>query len=760
MIFFASASANQNDLVEKEAREAGAQDIHVSSSGVEFSADLQTAYRFCMWTRSATRVLVLVHRYDKLESTDDLYDHSLTLPWENWINPDTTFAITETVSDCRWIRNSHFASLRLKDAIVERIRGAFNGERPNVDRDNPDIVFHLHVNRNLVSWYVDFGGRTLPRRGYRSSQTQAVMSEFMAASLLYRSDWYRQLRASFEDQTVPAPVMLDPFCGSGTICIEAALMATNTAPGLLKNDFAFTRLPIHDENLWQNVIDEAEDAVRDCNCKIIGWDIDKRAIEISKQNAKAAGVLPLIDFQIKDFTLIAESDLESSGLSDIPAGSGCIVTDPPYGVRLDSGSAAIRRLYSAMGSVLYNVFMGWNITILCGNSELLSFIEMKPNRTNVLINGGIECQAAHYYVFSKAERQEMVARAEAKRAERLAAPLSEGAQMAANRLKKNIASIGKEMEKQGVTCYRLYDADMPEYSAAIDVYEGKWICLQEYAAPASIDPEDAKRRLEELILATERTTGIDYDNIFVKRREIQKGASQYMKRGSNAHNFIVNENGHKFLVNFADYLDTGIFLDHRPVRAMIEKMAKDKRFLNLFCYTASATVHAAAGGALSTVSVDANANYLDWATKNMQINGFNTMNHFFYKDDCLSFLKDNRDVFDLIFCDPPTFSNSKGRNTFDVQRDHGYLIRSCMRHLASDGSLIFSTNYTRFKLFGELYEDFVIEDITDSTIGDDFRRNSKIHKCYIIRHKTEVAQHLEPTRTTKLVRKAVKKAEF
>ena len=755
MIFFASASANQNDLVEREVREAGATEIHTSSGGVEFSADLETAYRFCMWTRCATRLLVLVHRYDKLESTDDLFEYSMKLPWENWLDPEKTFAITETVSDCRWIRNSHFASLRLKDAIVERIRNNYNGQRPDVNRDDPDIVFHLHVNRNLVSWYVDFGGRDLSHRGYRKAQTQAVLGEFMAATLLYRSDWYRNLRNFMEsdpaDSIRPqAPTLLDPFCGSGTICIEAALMATNTAPGLLKTEsFAFLRLPIHNDDLWQRIVDEAAAKRVKNSCTIIGWDIDKYAIEISMKNAKAAGVQDLVSFEIKDFTKTEESD--------VPAEKGFIVTDPPYGVRLDSGSAAIRRLYTSIGSIIYNVFCGWSVCILCGNSELLSFIDMKPNRTNALMNGGIECQAAHYYVFSKEEREQMIERAKARRAERLATPLSAGAQMAANRLKKNMASIGKEMEKQGVTCYRLYDADMPEYSAAIDIYEGKWISLQEYAAPASIDPEDAARRLDELILATERTTGIDLDNIFVKKREIQKGANQYGRKSKSSNFFVVNENDHKFLVNFSDYLDTGLFLDHRPVRKLIETMSKDKRFLNLFCYTASATVHAAAGGALSTVSVDASANYLDWAEKNMQINGFNTMNHFFYRDDCLSFLRENHDLFDLIFCDPPTFSNSKGRDTFDVQRDHGYLIRSCMRHLAGNGTLIFSTNFTRFKMFGELYEDFVVEDITESTIGDDFARNSKIHRCYLIRHKAEKARVVEAPRkpARRIVRKSI-----
>ncbi|MCF0238220.1 MAG: bifunctional 23S rRNA (guanine(2069)-N(7))-methyltransferase RlmK/23S rRNA (guanine(2445)-N(2))-methyltransferase RlmL [Sphaerochaetaceae bacterium] len=756
MIFFASASANQTDLVEKEALKAGASDIHLSSGGVEFSANLETAYRFAMWTRSSTRLLVLIHRYDNIKSTDELFEHSQILPWENWINPEKTFAITETVSDCRWIQNSHFAALRLKDAIVERIREKCDGVRPSVNREDPDIVFHLHVNRDLVSWYVDFGGRSLSHRGYRTEQTEAVMSEFMAASLLYRSDWYRKLQMSFEDSSLEAIPLLDPFCGSGTICIEAALMATNTAPGLLKTEgFAFSKLPIHNEDLWDTIVNEAEEAQLDePKCKIYGWDIDKKAIRISMANAREAGVLPLIEFTQKDFLKTTEEDI----VAITPKSSGAIVTDPPYGVRLDTGSTAIARLYSGIGDIMMSSLPGWYITILCGNSELLSYVEMKPNRTNTLINGGIVCQVAHYYIFSKAERQEMIDKARAKREERLNTPLSSGAQMAANRLKKNMSSIGKAMAKENVTCYRLYDADMPEYSAAIDVYEGKWISLQEYAAPASIDPEDAKRRLDELILATERVTGIDLENIYVRRREIQKGASQYMKKGpGNSTSFIINENGHKFLVNFNDYLDTGIFLDHRPVRKLIENMSENKRFLNLFCYTATATVHAAAGGALSSVSVDASSTYLDWAVRNMQINGFNTMNHFFYKDDCMSFLKENRDVFDLIFCDPPTFSNSKGRGTFDVQRDHGYLIRSCMKHLASGGTLIFSTNFTRFKLFGELYEEFIIEDITDSTIGEDFSRNSKIHKCYLIRHRTEMARRIEPQVTTKVVKRIVKK---
>ena len=747
MTFFATASANQNDLVQREALKAGATDIILSSGGVEFEADLETAYRFALTTRCSTRFLVLVHRYDQLQSTDDLYEHSLLLPWEKWLNPEMTFAITETVSDCRWITNSHFASLRLKDAIVERMRQNFDGIRPSVDRDNPDIVFHLHVNKSLVSWYVDFAGRDLSHRGYRTAQTDAVMSEFMSSSLLCRSDWYRILQSSFEDPSVKVPMLLDPFCGSGTILTEAALMATDTAPGLVHTErFAFFDLPIHNSEICNKVIRELEARVCPCKCRIEGWDIDEKAIKIARANTKAAGLENIISYSIHDFTKTTREDVES-----LQEESGCIVTDPPYGIRLASQNMPVAKLYALMGQVFFESFGGWNITLLCGEKNLLGNIEMKPNRTNALINGGIECQAAHYYVFNDEERKAMTERAEEKRRARLETPLTPGAQMAANRLKKNMDSIGKEMAKQGVSCYRLYDADMPEYSAAIDVYENRWISLQEYAAPSTIKEEDSSRRLEELINATERTTGIALENIYVKRRQIQKGANQYTKRGSlsASHFFIVNENGHRFIVNFADYLDTGLFLDHRPVRKMIEQMAEGKRFLNLFCYTASATVYAAAGGALSTVSVDSNANYLDWGIKNMQLNKLDTMNNFFYKEDCISYLKGTHDVFDLIFCDPPTFSNSKSRDTFDVQRDHGFLIRSCMKHLSKDGQLIFSTNYTKFKMYEELFDEFNLKEISEQTIGTDFARNSKIHRCWIITHKTMAPVQKTISRFTK-----------
>ena len=365
---------------------------------------------------------------------------------------------------------------------------------------------------------------------------------------------------------------------------------------------------------------------------------------------------------------------------------------------------------------------------------------MKPDRTNSLYNGGILCQAAHYIIFTDAEKEALIEKAKEKKRIRLSTPLSEGADIVYRKILKNLEKLKAEMEKEGVTCYRIYDADIPEYAASIDLYEDKWINLSEYAAPDYIDKEKAEERLNEIILATERATGIDLENIFVKERRSQKGAAQYNRLATSNRFNIVKENGLRLLVNFQDYLDTGVFLDHRPVRKMIQEMAEGKRFLNLFCYTGTATLNAIKGGAVSTVSVDASSTYLDWAIENLKINGYTTdIGNFFYRDDAIDWLWETYDRYDLIFCDPPTFSNSKDRRTFDVQRDHWKLIRAAAMHLAPGGTLIFSTNFRRFRMDERILEDFTVEDITEKTIGKDFDNDKNIHKCYLIKNKVKVS---------------------
>ncbi len=725
MFFFAICAANQLDLVSQEAKNAGSQEIKMTSSGVEFTGSEEVGYRFCFNSRIASRLLSGLYIDDDIISTDELYEATLDLPWEDVIDPSWSLGVNCTSVNSKWLRSSRFASELVEKGIRERIVNKKHSPLPEKE-GMPDVIILVHVEGDTVKWYLDFSGPGLWKRGYRGEQTEAVLKEHLAAALISRSEWKKTL----SDEN--PGVFYDPFCGSGTIAVEAALMATETAPGLLRKEpYAFERFPSFNKEAFEKVVKEAQEkrkkAIDEKDIVIYASDISKLAIEISKAAALKAGVYEFIEFSVLDFLTLDKA----------PAERGYIVTDPPYGERMKSGTEL---LYERIGEELQSTFKGWKATILTGNSELLSNIDMKPERTNTLYNGALQCQAAHYSVFTDEEKEAFIERAKKKREERRTAPLSEGATVIYNKLMKNQSHIRPIMEKEGVTSYRLYDADIPEYNAAIDIYEGKWLVIYEYEAPKTIEKETASKRLDELILASERATGIDVENIYVKQRKEMKGKSQYNKLASSKRQYIAKENGVRFYVNFQDYLDTGIFLDHRPVRALIQNMAEGKRFLNLFSYTGTATLNAIKGGAVSTVSVDASNTYLSWLEGNLSLNGYSTtMGNFLYRDDCISWLWSTYDRYDLIFCDPPTFSNSTGRDSFDVQRDQKKLIDAAMMHLAKGGTLIFSTNFRRFKLDESIIEKYSVTDITEKTIGEDFKwTGKKIHQCFLIRHRVKV----------------------
>ena len=315
----------------------------------------------------------------------------------------------------------------------------------------------------------------------------------------------------------------------------------------------------------------------------------------------------------------------------------------------------------------------------------------------------------------------------------LRAVMPPGAEMFANRLRKNLRHLGKWARREGVTCYRVYDADLPEYALAVDLYED-WVHVQEYAAPPTVDPMLAQRRLSDAMAVIPDTLGRPADRVVLKVRRRQKGLAQYERQAMMGQFREVREGSLRFLVNLTDYLDTGLFLDHRPTRALIRSAVRGGRFLNLFAYTGTASVYAAAGGAASTTTIDMSPVYLDWARRNMELNGFGEGRaHRFVRADCLAWLAvPHPERYHVIFVDPPTFSNSKrmGEATFDVQRDHVGLLRSVVQLLARDGLILFSNNFRHFKMHRSALPDLTIEDITHSTIPPDFQRNPRIHTCW------------------------------
>ena len=325
--------------------------------------------------------------------------------------------------------------------------------------------------------------------------------------------------------------------------------------------------------------------------------------------------------------------------------------------------------------------------------------------------------------------------------------LEQASEQFAARLRKVFKERRKWAAREGVTCYRVYDADLPDYAVAIDVYTGSgdargntYLHIAEYAAPASVDPGKARRRFNDVLALAPVVCGIRPDHVFSKTRQREKGGGQYRNAGQRSYVTTVDEADYRFEIDLAGRLDTGLFLDHRLTRALIADKADGARFLNLFAYTGTATVYAAGGGARSTLTVDLSQTYLDGARRNMVANGFAGKEHGYERADVVRWITEARRSgrrFDLIFVDPPTFSNSKamGKRTWDVQRDHVELLIGVMHLLSEEGVAIFSCNLRSFKPYVEDLERYgvAIEDISAQTIPEDFARTPRIHKCYLVR---------------------------
>ncbi|HEU4625350.1 MAG TPA: bifunctional 23S rRNA (guanine(2069)-N(7))-methyltransferase RlmK/23S rRNA (guanine(2445)-N(2))-methyltransferase RlmL [Steroidobacteraceae bacterium] len=755
--FVASAPRGLADLLARELTTFGAADVRERSTGVTFAGTLDVAYRACLHSRTANRVFLELGEWD-VATADDFYAAARRIDWSAHLAPAATLACDFSGRHPA-ITHTHFGALKLKDAIVDSLRES-SGFRPDISTDRPSVRVHAHAQNGKVAISIDLSGESLHRRGYRGSQGEAPLKENVAAGVLLRSGWPELAAAGAE--------FLDPMCGSGTFVIEAALIAADIAPGLTRDYFGFLGWRGHDAPLWERLRAEAVARVKpaDAIASIIrGQDRDARAIRAARENAERAGVDAFVRFSVQPLDtaapMRAAADRESLDEGGGADSAGLLAVNPPYGVRLEDLESA-RASHRQLGDVLRERFQGWQAAVLTAPALGLE-LGIRAYRTHTLWNGPLECRLLRLKIEQEAFRDRVADRG----AVRVDPALTEtpGARMFANRLAKNLKQIQKWARSEGVTCYRVYDADMPEYAFAIDSYrvigeepEGArvgeyrlseqpqdWLHVQEYAAPASIDQEAVRRRRAEAFSVLPEVTGVPPERIRVRVRKRQTRGNQYRKVAEQFRFHIVEEGGLELRVNFDDYLDTGLFLDHRPTRARIRELARDKRFLNLFSYTGTVTVHAAAGGARSSVSVDLSRTYLDWAERNLALNGLATRDHRLVQADCREWLAEAgrglekyREKYDLIFLDPPTFSNSKRmEGVLDIARDHAALIDSCMKVLAPDGLLVFSTNAQKFKLDPGVSERYEVRDISAATIPRDFARNPRIHRCYDIRKRSE-----------------------
>lgn len=722
--FFATCPKGLSELLAGELRESGATEVRDRAGGVHFRGTLEVAYRACLWSRTANRVLLQLAEFNA-GNADELYECVLKVDWREHIGPDATLACDFTGSQTP-ITHSHHATLRIKDAVVDQLR-EHTGIRPSIDTDNPDVSVFVHAHRDRATLYIDLSGESLHRRGYRVEGTVAPLKENLAAGILMRAGWPQLMREG--------AAFLDPMCGSGTFVIEAALMAGDIAPGLQRQRFGFSKWLQHDEALWQRLKQEAvqrrEQAMPAAGA-IRGFDADPNAVRVALGNIEQAGLRGAVHVEKRE---IGRADRGG-------AERGLLCVNPPYGERLGE-EAGVRQLYKQLGQRLKEEFIGWEAAVLIANQQLGREIGILARRSHTVWNGPIECRLLRFDIearkFEAGEKREGVLLRDAETAR--ARP---GAQMFANRLTKNYKELSAWAKKEDVSCYHVYDADMPEYAFAIDIYQGagseqgqRWLVVQEYAAPKTIEPEKVRSRRDEALSVLTEVLGVELKHIHLRTRRQSKAGDQYKKRGEDGKFHVVEEGGLKLRVNFTDYLDTGLFLDHRPVRAMIRELADGHRFLNLFAYTGTATVAAAAGGARATTTVDLSNTYLEWAQRNLDLNGFRGPAHQLVRADCVQWLEHQATLgqlgprYGLIFLDPPTFSNSKKmQGILDVQRDHVRLLTLAGGLLAPKGILIFSTNYQRFQLDRAALSPFNIEDISAATIGRDFKRNAAIHRAY------------------------------
>lgn len=733
--FIASAPRGLSDLLARELVALGATGIRERSTDVSFRGSIETAYRACLESRTANRVFLELGEFD-VNSADEYYAAARRIDWSAHIAQGATLACDFSGRHPA-ITHTHFGALRLKDAIVDSLRES-SGFRPDISTERPSVRVHAHSQKNRISISLDLSGESLHRRGYRGAAGEAPLKENVAAGVLLRAGWPEMAAAGAE--------FLDPMCGSGTFVIEAALIAADIAPGLGRDYYGFLGWRQHDAALWQRLVDEARgraQPLESITLTIRGQDRDAHAIRVARANARAAGVESLVNFAVQD--LSTARPLED-GAQTV---AGLMAVNPPYGVRLEDHQAA-RATHRELGEVLRAHFQGWTAAILT-SADLGLELGIRAHRAHTMWNGALECRLLRLKVDPTAYRERITDRGAARIDPSLSG--TPGARMFANRLGKNLKQLQKWARDSGISAYRLYDADMPEYAFAIDSYnvlgeEGEalardgeiWLHVQEYAAPASIDEESVRRRRAEAFSVMPEVTGVPAERIRVRTRRRQTRGNQYQKVAEQFRFHVIEEGGLRFRVNFDDYLDTGIFLDHRPTRARIREIAAGKRFLNLFSYTGTVTVNAAAGGARSSVSVDLSRTYLDWAERNLALNDLATRDHQLVQADCREWLADAgrglakyRDAYDLIFLDPPTFSNSKRmEGVLDIARDHPSLIDACMHILAPGGLLVFSTNAQKFKLDSGSSERYDVKDISVTTIPRDFARNPRIHRCYDI----------------------------
>jgi 23S rRNA (guanine2069-N7)-methyltransferase / 23S rRNA (guanine2445-N2)-methyltransferase len=743
----ATAASGTEAIVKRELADLGYPAKTTTPGRLLFRGDAAAICRTNLWLRVAERILIRVGSFPAADF-DALFDGTMALPWEQWLPRDAEFPVRGR-SHRSQLTSVPACQRSVKRAIVERLRKAHRAEE--LPESGALCSVEISLRDNVATLTLDTTGIGLHKRGYRPLVGEAQLRETLAAAMVQLTFWR------------PGRVLADPFCGTGTIPIEAALMGRNIAPGM-RRQFACESWPTFDASQWKLARENARDAVLPALTeRLLAYDIDAETLSLARYHAQQAGVADDIHWQQRPF-----SELRAK------AEYGCIVTNPPYGERMGDDREIVE-LYQSFPLVLRRL-PTWSHYILSSRPDLEYLVGQRAARRRKLYNGSLECT---YYQFhgprlprdgvarvdvdassssiddsieaSPAEEREAEQELahEQERPPRIPAAnvsaertpafggLQENAtrqaEEFANRLRNRARHFRRWPTKRGISCFRLYERDVPDVPLVIDRYEDA-LHIAEFARPHDRSPAQHADWLDLMARTAAKVLKVPRERVFLKFRDRQRGVDQYQRVDDRGARFVVHEGGLKFIVNLSDYVDTGLFLDHRNTRQMVRERSAGKQVLNLFSYTGSFTVYAAAGGALSTTTVDKSSTYTDWTRENLELNGFVGSAHSIVRNDIKTFLDGLRpaEKWDLAVVDPPTFSNTKGLEVdWDVQRDHAALLQQLATHIVPGGAVYFSTNFRRFKLDEAALGDYSIREITRQTIPEDFR-NERIHKCWVL----------------------------
>lgn len=785
MEFFASCLAGFEKVLADELRSLGIERVRPLGGGVAFFCEIEQAYRACLWSRIASRVMMVIARVDASDA-GTLYRETCEIAWEEVLARDATFAVRAHGTNDE-LRNTRFTALKVKDALMDRMQEVRN-RRPQVDTTSPRAAIDVRVRERRATISLDFSGEALNRRSYLlpDDAQDAPLECSIAAGSLALGAWG-------DGGAIGGSAFVDPACRDGVLLVEAASVACDLAPGLERKRWGFFGWANHDEELWRGLVEEAQarferglekvfgEGTLDFPSKsppdlrrvrFVGASTSSPSIAHAREQVRRAGLRQIASVELGDASSIGtlvdravKASRRNSGKNStqdsIGADSAMINADRSHETRplecviacnFDSHSRSDAQAQIKADEATYVAACSSAPKaarfIAIGAQDVGLRFGVATGDVHVVGKGRIETTVE---IFDERPLDARFVEVPdlAGGASRQVEVLEASSEQFASRLRKVFKERRKWAVREGISCYRIYDSDLPDYAVSIDWYTGagsargnNYLHISEYAPPASVDADKARRRFGDVLALAPVVCGVRPDHVFSKRRVREKGGSQYRNAGRRSYPATVEEGGYRFEVDLSGRIDTGLFLDHRVTRELIALRAAGTRFLNLFAYTGAATVYAAGGGAKSTMTIDLSQTYLDWAQRNMRENGFEGDCHKFEKADVMRWITEARRSgrrFDFVFVDPPTFSNSKamGRKTWDVQRDHVELLIGVTRLLSEGGQALFSCNLRSFKPYVEDLERYGvdIEDISASTIPHDFSRTPKIHKCYIVRRR-------------------------